>query len=253
MTHPVTGSPVGQDTEPGSVVRTRWPLAAEVRVELTRLGAYVRLSIEVQNTSPERARSKEEAIRASLIGAHLLIETTGGFVSLLDPPAEAQAAAADCRQHRCWPVLAGPPGTNDVVLVSPIILYDHPEVAPESAGALFDSTEIDEILTLRVLTLTDAEKAEARATDPRAAEIIDRCENMSPEDLQRLHGVLRDPHALAAAADPGADGSAWFRRSSPRRSPPWNGMPRRPGSTPAASPGGTRRSTSGSSRTWTRW
>ena len=72
------------------------------------------------------------------------------------------------------------PATNDVVLVSPIILYDHPEVAPESAGALFDSTEIDEILTLRVLTLTEAEKAEARATDPRAAEIIDRCEEMSP-------------------------------------------------------------------------
>jgi hypothetical protein len=206
----VTG---GQDLEsttenggsaPGRVVRTRWPLAAAVRVEMTRLGAYVRLSIEVQNTSPDRARSKEEAIRASLIGAHLLIETTGAFVSLLDPPVEAQSAVAGCRQHRCWPVLAGPPGTNDVVLVSPIILYDHPEVASESAGALFDSTEIDEILTLRVMTLTEAEKAEARATDPRAAEIIDRCEAMSPEDLQRLHGVLRDPHALATAADPGA-------------------------------------------------
>jgi hypothetical protein len=208
VTFPVTVTG-GQDAEPvtgnggsppGGVVRTRWPLAAEVRVETTRLGAYVRLSIEVRNTSPERARSKEEAIRASLIGAHLLIETTGGFVSLLDPPVEAQAAVAECRQHRCWPVLAGPPGTNDVVLVSPIILYDHPELAPESAGALFDSTEIDEILTLRVLTMTDAEKAEARATDPRAAEIIDRCEQMSPEDLQRLHGVLRDPHAVAAEA-----------------------------------------------------
>ena len=208
----------------------------------------------MQNTSPERAGSKEEAIRASLIGAHLLIETTGGgFVSLLDPPAEAQAAVAECRQHRCWPVLAGPPGTNDVVLVSPIILYDHPEVAPESAGALFDSTEIDEILTLRVMTLTEAEKAEARATDPRAAEIIDRCEAMSPEDLQRLHGVLRDPHALAAARIPPRRSGAPFRRSSPRRSPPWHGMRRRPGSTPAASPGGTRRWTSGSSRRWTPW
>jgi hypothetical protein len=215
FTFPVTVTG-GQDLEsstessvgaPGGIVRTRWPLAAEVRVALTRLGAYVRLSIDVQNTGPERARSKEEAIRASLIGAHLLVETAGrGFVSLLDPPAAAQAAVAECRQHRCWPVLAGPPGTNDVVLVSPIILYDHPEVAPESAGALFDSTEIDEILTLRVLTLTEAEKAEARATDPRAAEIIDRCEAISPEDLQRLHGVLRDPHALAAAADPARSG-----------------------------------------------
>ena len=79
------------------------------------------------------------------------------------------------------------------MLGSPIILYDHPEVAPESAGALFDATEIDEILTLRVMTMTDAEKAEARATDPRAAAIIDRCDAMTPEDLQRLHGTFRDP------------------------------------------------------------
>ena len=62
---------------------------------------------------------------------------------------------------------------------------------------MFDSTEIDEILTLRVLTLTDEEKAQARATDPRAAAIIDRCEQLSPEELQRLHGVLRDPHERA--------------------------------------------------------
>ncbi len=47
------------------------------------------------------------------------------------------------------------------------------------------------------MTLTDEEKAEARATDPRAAEIIDRCDAMSPEALAQLHGILRDPHALA--------------------------------------------------------
>ncbi|MEP7091132.1 MAG: hypothetical protein ABI776_13620, partial [Nocardioidaceae bacterium] len=63
-----------------------------------------------------------------------------------------------------------------------------------------DSTEIDEILTLRVMTMTDAEKAEARATDHRAAEIIDRCDAMTTETLQQLHGVLRDPHQPVAAA-----------------------------------------------------
>ena len=189
----------------------RRPLAAwppSRRVDATRQRRVRAAPDEVQNPFPRRPhqgrRDPGLADRRPL-----LIETTGGgFVSLLDPPAEAQAAAADCRQHRCWPVLAGPAGRTDVVLVSPIILYDHPEVAPESAGELFDSTEIDEILTLRVLTLTDAEKAEARATDPRAAEIIDRCENMSPEDLQRLHGVLRDPHALAAATDPAPPGGS---------------------------------------------
>ena len=83
------------------------------------------------------------------------------------------------------------------MLAAPIILYDHPAVAPESVAAMFDSTEIDEILTLRVMTLTDDEKAQARATDPRAAAIIDRCEQMSPAELQRLHGILREPHTAA--------------------------------------------------------
>jgi hypothetical protein len=130
------------------------------------------------------------------------------FVSLLEPPDAAAAAAARCVQRRCYPVLVGPSGSADVVLGSPIILYDHPEIAPQSAGALFDSTEIDEILTLRVMTMTDAEKAEARATDPRAAEIIDRCEQMSPDTLRDLHGVLRVPDATPGDApwwDPAAD------------------------------------------------
>ena len=195
------------DGEPATrIVRTRWPLAAEVVIGGTRLGDFVRLSIEVRNRA-DRARSREEALRTSLLGAHLLLEATGGgFVSLLEPPELARPAVANCRQHRCWPVLAGAVGATDVVLVSPIILYDYPEVAPESAGALFDSTEIDEILTLRVLTMTEEEKAQARATDPRAREVIDRCENMTPEELQRLHGVLRDPYAPTAPITP----PTWF-------------------------------------------
>ncbi len=85
------------------------------------------------------------------------------------------------------------------MLVSPIILYDHPEIAEQSEGALYDSTEIDEILTLRVMTMTDEEKAQARATDPLAAQIIDRCDSMSPEAMLNLHGVLRNPRALDRA------------------------------------------------------
>jgi hypothetical protein len=149
----------------------------------------------VRNTA-RPATDKPEAIAVSMIGTHLLLEITGGeFVSLLEPPDSASDAAARCRHHRCFPVLAGPPGRADLVLVSPIILYDHPEIAEQSKGALYDSTEIDEILTLRVMTMTDAEKAQARATDPLAAAIIDRCDAMSPEALLDLHGVLRNPHA----------------------------------------------------------
>jgi hypothetical protein len=82
-------------------------------------------------------------------------------------------------------------GRDDIVLSSPIILYDHPEVAPESPGDLYDATEIDEILALRVVTLTEDEKSEARGTDPRAAAIIDRCDEMAPETWGRLHGAVR--------------------------------------------------------------
>jgi hypothetical protein len=196
----------------GRIVRRRSPLSAELKAKSTELDGYLHLTISVENTAAVRPANPDDAIRTSLIGAHLLIESSNAhFVSLLEPPAGAADAAAGCRQHRCWPVLAGPPGSTDVVLGSPIILYDYPEVAPESAGALFDSTEIDEILTLRVMTMTDEEKAEARATDPRAREIVDRCEQMTPEALQQLHGILRQPRTEAGEPtpwwDPASDGS----------------------------------------------
>ena len=200
--------PGGEDVEPitdahgtpvGRIVRRRWALTARVRTETTVDDGFIRLSVSVRNEHPETAEDKDSAIRTSLIGAHLLLQAhDADFVSLLEPPAAASHAAARCHQQRCWPVLAGPQGGTDVVLGAPIILYDYPEVAEQSPGALFDSTEIDEILTLRVMTMTEDEKAEARATDPRAQAIIDRCDDMSAADLQQLHGILRDPHAPQA-------------------------------------------------------
>ena len=210
---PVTAA---DGTVVGRVVRRRWPLRADVTAETSEVDGYLRLRITVENTAPAVPRSKDEAVQRSLLGAHLLLEASGArFVSLLEPPdAAAASAAAACHQSRCWPVMAGPPGTDTVVLASPIILYDHPEVAPESAGALFDSTEIDEILTLRVMTMTEAEKAEARATDPRAREIIDRCDEMTPEMLQQLHGILREPRSASDATTDQAwldtGGAAWW-------------------------------------------
>ena len=193
----------------GRIVRRRWPLTARVRAEVTADDGHLRLSVTVTNEHPAAVSAKDTAIRRSLIGAHLLLQAYGGgFVSLLEPPPAAAAAAGRCEQRRCWPVLAGPAGADDVVLAAPIILYDHPQVAEQSPGALYDSTEIDEILTLRVMTMTDAEKAEARATDPRAAEIIDRCDGLSPADLQQLHGVLRPPGRPAVGDVPWWDPEA---------------------------------------------
>ncbi|MFG1929791.1 hypothetical protein ACGFK1_03920 [Mycobacterium sp. NPDC048908] len=191
--------PSGTDVESlddAQLVRTRRALHGQLGISAEADGDLVRLSLIVRNAAAPAA-DKDEAIATSLIGTHLLLKVTGGeFVSLLEPPDSATAAVARCRHHRCFPVLAGPPGSRDLILVSPIILYDHPEIAEQSKGALYDSTEIDEILTLRIMTMTDEEKAQARATDPRAAEIIDRCDAMSPEAMLDLHGVLRDPHGL---------------------------------------------------------
>ncbi|SNT04427.1 hypothetical protein [Rhodococcoides kyotonense] len=175
----------------GRIVRSRHSLCGEINLSGDRTGNYTKLHVEVSNTGvPEPDR--DSAMRSSFIGTHLVLHAEcTAFSSLLEPEEQAAQPASDCHQHRCFPVLAGKPGSTDNVLVSPIILYDYPEIAEQSEGALFDSTEIDEILTLRVLTMTDTEKAEARATDPRAAEIIDRCDAASAESMQSLHGDTR--------------------------------------------------------------
>jgi hypothetical protein len=90
-----------------------------------------------------------------------------------------------------YPVLAGDRGKRDLVLASPIILYDYPEVAPESPGDLYDATEIDEILLLRTRAMTPDEKREACAADPRIAALVARADAMSPESMERLHGTFR--------------------------------------------------------------
>jgi hypothetical protein len=153
----------------------------------------VRLRADVENlTEIEPGLPRDEAVRRSLVGAHLLIGAAGGtFLSLADPPEWARAFAEGCVNEHTWPVLL-----DDVVLSSPIILADHATVAPESQGDMFDGTEIDEILSLRTIALTDEEKAEARATDPRAAAIMDRLDSMPAEVWERLHGAIRSLRAL---------------------------------------------------------
>ncbi|MCV7409003.1 hypothetical protein AWC05_06610 [Mycobacterium florentinum] len=180
----------------GRLVRERKQIRGELTVSAQPDGVVCRVSVRLNNIGVAAA-DKDDAIARAMIGSHLIAEVIGGqFVSMLDPPPAAADAVARCAQHRCFPVLAGPPGSQDMLLISPIILYDHPEVAEQSNTALYDCTEIDEILTLRVMTMTDEEKAQARATDPRAARIIDQCDAMSPDAMARLHGVLRDPHRL---------------------------------------------------------
>jgi hypothetical protein len=195
----------GEEAEPvrdsrgaliGRVAHRRRALAGVVTVTARPLpGPWRALSLRVRvdNRTPlHDAGAREAALPAAIVASHTIIGVAGGaFVSMVDPPEWAAEAVAGCVNVGTWPVLAGPPGERDVMLCAPIILYDHPEIAPESPGDLFDATEIDEILTLRTLALSDAEKREARATDPRAAALIDRTENLDAGQVERLHGTIR--------------------------------------------------------------
>ena len=158
------------------------------------------ITVRVANAteSPISPISREEASMHALIATHAILHVTeGAFISLTDPPEDLLAAASQCVNEGVWPVLAGESGTAEWMLASPIILYDYPQIAPESPGDLFDGTEIDEILTLRVLTMTDAEKEEMRRSDPRLRAMLDRTEALSEEEMWKLHGALRDPHGLS--------------------------------------------------------
>ncbi|HTK67726.1 MAG TPA: hypothetical protein VL595_35465 [Pseudonocardia sp.] len=183
--------------EHARVVRQRWPVSVRVRLSIADASAPFplrRLRVDVENavTGVPDDAPRAEVLRRCLVSTHCLLSLRDGvFLSLLDPPAWASAAAKECVNLHTFPVLAGEDGGRDVMLSSPIIMYDHPGIAPESPGDLFDACEIDEILTLRTLTLTDDEKAEARATDPRARAIVDRADLIPDEMFARLHGAVR--------------------------------------------------------------
>jgi len=200
----------------GRLTRRRWPISADVFLSAERLPAegLLRLRIRIENRTPwpdGMPAERQAALRQSLLSAHTLVAVADGrFVSLLDPPPEAARAAADCANLRTWPVLVGEPGSGDLVLSSPIILYDHPAIAPESQGDLCDATEIDEILTLRIMTLTDEEKREARGTDSRARQILERADGIPDEIFERLHGAVRSLRPAENPEEPPArELSSW--------------------------------------------
>jgi len=191
----------------GVVIRTTLPLQGVVIVSAEEIKGIargvLRLTARVENTttlSDASRGDRDKAQRQAFASTHTIFGIRGGgFVSLLEPPEALREAAAACENIGTWPVLIGTEGANDMMLSSPIILYDFPKIAPESPGELFDGTEIDEILTLRILTLTDEEKREMAAADPRGRALLERCEALTPEQLGKLHGSLRN---LTSAENP---------------------------------------------------
>jgi len=186
----------------GRVIRNHRELSGTVTVSARPVpGPWqaVALGVRVDNRTPlVGGAHRAAALRCALVASHTVVGVTGGAaLSMVDPPEWAAGAVAGCVNVGSWPVLAGPPEQRQLVLCAPIILYDYPQIAPESTGDLFDATEIDELLTLRTLTLSEAEKREARATDPRAAAVIDRTEALALAEISRLHGAIREVRTVA--------------------------------------------------------
>ncbi|MCA1849441.1 MAG: hypothetical protein LC704_10760, partial [Actinobacteria bacterium] len=133
--------------------------------ELLQEGIF-RVTVRITNTTPWGGEDRESTLRQTFVSTHTTLEVEAGeFVSLTDPPEELGEAAEGCENLKTWPVLVGEEGERNMLLSSPIILSDYPQIAPESPGDLFDGTEIDQMLILNVLNLTDEEKEEMRASD----------------------------------------------------------------------------------------
>lgn len=180
----------------GIIQRDKARVAGKIELAAERVGqGLYKLTTRILNDSQIEAcvpASRDEALARSLVSAHTILQVHGGeFVSLVDPPEAYRSYAGACQNLGTWPVLVGEEGKRDTMLSSPIILYDYPRIAPESPGDLFDGAEIDEILSLRILTMTDDEKQEMRQSDDRARHILERTEALPDEHFAKLHGVLR--------------------------------------------------------------
>lgn len=162
-------------------------------LEVAGLGPELsKLRIGIENRSDNPGLEREVVLATSFLSVNLLLRLeNAAFVSRLEPPVALEAFTGACEDGGLFPVLVGRRGTTNAALASPIILYDYPEVATSSPGDLFDATEIDEILSLRIQTLTDAEKDAMRALEPRTRALLERTEALEPADFSALHGELR--------------------------------------------------------------
>ena len=195
----------------GRVVRRRWSLHGSIAVTCEPVPgcpALRKLRVVVENGSSVVPGERSSALRTAFVSTHVLLHADDGhFLSVLDPPVDAADVTKALVNRHTWPVLVGDGADaqrSPLVLSSPIILYDFPAVAPQSEADTFDATEVDELMMLSVLSLSDEERDEARATDPRARAIVERAERFGPEELRRLHGTMlqgkREPEADALAA-----------------------------------------------------
>ncbi len=183
-----------RDGRPGGlIIREQHAVsgAVELSAECAADSLY-KVTVRVRNDTPlpDALRGdRDAALLRALASMHAILGILDGeFLSMIDPPDAWREIAAGCRNIGTWPVLVGEPEARDTMLSAPIILYDYPQVAPESPGDMFDATEIDEILTLRILTLTEDEKRAMSDVDDRARALLERTESLA----RAAHGAARD-------------------------------------------------------------
>jgi hypothetical protein len=180
---------------PGGAIGRSWlALEGEVTVarEVVRPG-LLRLTIRVANTTAWSGQDRQDALRRTFCSTHIVLHAhDGAWVSLTDPPETLRSEVEACESSGVWPVLVGEEDDRGTMLASPIILPDYPQIAPESPGGLFDSGEIDQMLVLNILAMTDEERCDMRDSDPRAREILERTEALTNDEIMRLHGAVRE-------------------------------------------------------------
>ncbi|MEZ5076739.1 MAG: hypothetical protein R2725_04790 [Solirubrobacterales bacterium] len=195
---------------------------ARLRAEQLEPGvARVRLCVHNETEAPGGERlDRAAALRRSLISTHVVLRLGAGrFISPVENEGPRAAAVATCENVNTWPVLASP--GDDVVLGASMYLPDHPRIAPESLGGLFDNTEIEEALLLHVQTLSEEERQAIGDQDPKVRETIERAERATPEQMLGLHGRLEPGHPQLGEPRVYADGRTFERGDSivlrPRR------------------------------------
>jgi hypothetical protein len=187
----------GQNQVIGAIIRRQRSVEGTIDIAVRPLaGDVFKISVKVENHTPLtelELNQQEEVVMRTFASTHTILESARGeFLSLMDPPPAYVEASKTCSNIGTWPVLVGKKGEAVAMLSSPIILYDYPEIAQESPGEFFDGTEIDEILTLRVLAMTDQEKWEMSQGDEHARRILHRTEELPEEAFWQMHGTIRD-------------------------------------------------------------
>jgi hypothetical protein len=178
-------------------------LCGRVRMAVQRFDERLaRVTLCVHNaTAVAEGLDRAAALRSALLSTHVVARVAGGrFLSPVDPPEHGAAAVMACAAVNTYPVLAT--DQDDALLGAAIILPDHPQLAPESRGSLFDSTEIEEALLLHVLALSDGEREAIADHDPAVRAMIERAVAATPPDIAGLHGRVTVRDRAAQGSDP---------------------------------------------------